>query len=119
MAGEDGTVSAEEVAVAPAPREPTPQEKLGSMVGRPTAMFKAGEPETTRRGLGRGVDVDELIAFLTSARGTDFASTVGAGAKGARAYREGERKRQDELDALKESQKIQREQIAATLGVAE
>ena len=119
MRGGGDEVSAEEVTVAPAPREPTPQEKLGSMVGRPTAMFKAGEPETTRRGLGRDVDIDELVAFLTSARGTDFASTVGAGAKGARAYREAERKRQDELDALKESQKIQREQIAATLGAAE
>ena len=111
-------VSAEEVAVAPAPREPTPQEKLGSMVGRPTAMFKAGEPETTRRGLGRDVDIDGLIAFLTSAKGTDFSSTLAAGARGARAYEEAERKRQDELDALEESQKIQRENIAATLKAA-
>lgn len=118
MTGGGDEVSAEEVAVAPAPREPTPQEKLGSMVGRPTAMFKAGEPETTRRGLGRDVDIDGLIAFLTSAKGTDFSSTLAAGARGARAYEEAERKRQDELDALEESQKIQRENIAATLKAA-
>ena len=117
MAGGDGEVAAEEVAAAPAPREPTPQEKLGSMVGRPTAMFKAGEPAQGRE---RDIDIDRLISFLQG--GADQQNIAGALAGGSRAdiaYQQGERKRQDELKALDEMRKLEREKIGATIGAAE
>lgn len=108
--GEDPATDAE----APA-REPTAQEKLGSMVDKPTAKFKAGEAPKP----GRDIDVDGLIAFLTSAQGTNTAAALGSGARGFTRQQLAERRRQDELDALAEKQKIDREQIAATLRGAE
>lgn len=129
MRGGGDEVSAEEVAVAPAPREPTPQEKLGSMVGRPTAMFKAGEArQPEERGL-----MSRVGSALTSDRARAIADALGklsyaGGAtegymgqrlqEGLRAERLAEQKRQDELNALEEMRKLEREKIDAQLEAA-
>ncbi len=106
MAGGDGEVAAEGVAAAPGPREPTAQEKLGS----------AGEPA---QGRGRDIDIDRLISFLQG--GADQQNIAGALAGGSRAdiaYQQGERKRQDEVEALDEMRKLEREKIDAQLEAA-
>jgi hypothetical protein len=73
----DRMTDGEDEEVAPAPREPTPQEMLGSAVfqtteGRPTAMFKAGE---ARRPEERGL-MSRIGSALTSDRAGAIANAL-------------------------------------------
>ncbi len=73
----DRMTDGENEEVAPAPREPTPQEMLGSAVfqtteGRPTAMFKAGE---ARRPEERGL-MSRIGSALTSDRAGAIANAL-------------------------------------------
>ena len=81
-----------------------------------TGPRRPSEPEeTVAPKPARDIDFDGLIAFLTSAQGTNTAAALGSGARGFTRQQLAERRRQDELDALAEKQKIDREQIAANL----
>lgn len=98
--------------------DPTNRQKLGSMVGRPSAVFKDNMADREKGGLD--IDFRALREFLTSGGGqTSVAGALGAGARGLGAFQAAEQAREDKKAQIAEELAVRRDQIAATKAVAE
>ena len=98
--------------------DPTNKQKLGSMVGRPSAVFKDNMADREEGGLD--IDFRALREFLTAGGGqTSAAGALGAGARGLGAFQAAEQAREDKKAQIAEELAVRRDQIAATKAVAE
>jgi hypothetical protein len=78
---------------------PTAQQKLGSMVDRPSAVLRDNMAERAEEKPKREIDFRALREFLTAGGGqTSIAGALGAGARGLGAYQTAEQGRQDKIN---------------------
>jgi hypothetical protein len=78
---------------------PTAQQKLGSMVDRPSAVLRDNMAERAEEKPKSEIDFRALREFLTAGGGqTSIAGALGAGARGLGAYQTAEQGRQDKIN---------------------
>ena len=92
---------------------PTPQQKLGSMVNRPSAVFRDNMDERSTKNGGLDIDFRALREFLAGGAGqTSTAGALASGAQQLGAYQSAEQARADKIQQAANELQLKRDLAA-------
>lgn len=92
---------------------PTPQQKLGSMVGKPSAVLRDNMAEREAEDDGLDIDFRALREFLAGGAGQrSTAEALAGGARGLGAYQTAEQSRQDKINQAAAELQLKRDLAA-------